>query len=377
MVDSATLTLGTSPLIRLPKQVTPTPLEPGQGYFRLRLLSAQAAIFGPFWQQAQQLVVTSEVRLFCPPFNGEPVQSIQRIRPLKQGAAEQLGLSPALVDLMPATLDKLGIAIEFLLDRQNRLATLAKIVNDDAFLSVVSLAPGAAAAARAVGALSKKLVDGLLDEEDQVPVLRFVGDFSLPAGDLADAYYVILGTRYEQHPLPRPLPGPPRLRVEGHDLLLDNQPVVHWSYVILDVDVVEMRTRELGRGELWYEKLDQVEAQATQAANTPWLTDDERRKTWESCLDLLKEADLLLRQSPLYLPAEADTIIQQAYYNAYQKVSTARRGPLPTSSLPLPPLGKDKVVSVENPNELKARVDSYEIASARSRGKLRTLGMLK
>lgn len=377
MADSNIPTLGTSPLIRLPKAATPTPLQPGQGYFRVRLHSAQAAVFGPFWQQAQQLVVTSEVRLFCPPFNGEPLQSIQRIRPLKQGAAEQLGLSPDLVDLTPAAFDKLGIAVEFLLDRQNRLVTLAKIVNDESFLSVVSLAPGTAAVAKAIGDLSGKVVDGCLDESDQIPALRFEANFNLPEGDLMDAYYVILGTLDERYPLPHPLPGPARLRVSGQKLLLDNQPVVDWSYVILDVDVLEMRTRELGRGEPWYEILTQVEAQSAQAANTPWLSDEERRKTWENYLGSLKEADLLLRRSPLYLPAEAEAIIQQAYYNTYLKVSTVRRGLVPTSSLPLPPLGKDQVVSVENPDTIKAHVDSYEIASARSRGKLRTLGMLK
>jgi hypothetical protein len=351
-------------------------LQPGKGYFRLRLHAAQAAIFGPFWQKAQQLMVTSEVRLFCPPFNGEPVQSIQRIRPLKQGAAEQLGLSPSLVDLTPAALDKVGIAIEFLLDRQNRLATLANVVNDDAFLSVVSLAPGAAAIAKVVGALSKKIVGSFMDESDQAPVLRFVGDFSLPAGDLADAYYVILGTRYEQHPLPRPLPGPPRLRVDGHDLLLDNQPVLNWSYVIFDVDVVEMRTRELGRGEPWYEKLSQVEAQATETSFQKMMKDENRlRQDWETCLGLLKEADLLLRQSPLYLSTEADAIIQQAYSSAYNKVYKKRRDLSLNDGLQaveIPPW-----VNAHSLDELREKEESYNITAGRSRGKLRTLGILK
>ena len=103
MSNQATATLGTTPVIRLPKAATPNPIQPGQGYFRLRLHSAQAAIFGPFWQKAQQLLVTSEVRLYMPPFNGEPIQSLQRVRSLKQGAVEQLGLNPNLIDLTPAS----------------------------------------------------------------------------------------------------------------------------------------------------------------------------------------------------------------------------------------------------------------------------------
>jgi len=376
MSDSPTLTLGTTPAIRLPKEATPSPLQPGQGYFRVRMHAAQAAIFGPFWQKSQQLVITSEVRLFCPPFNGEPVQSLQRIKPIKQGAAEQLGLSPSLVDLTPAALDKVGISVEFLLDRQNRLANLAQIVNDDAFLSVVSLAPGAAAVAKAVGALSKKLLEGTLDASDQVPVLRFAGDFSLPAGDLADAYYVILGTRFEQHPLPRPLPGPPRLQVSGRDLLLDNQPVVHWSYVILDVDTVAARTRDLGRGESWYEKLSLVEVQVSQVANNPWLSEDERRQTWSACLALIKEADLLLRQSPLYLPAEAQAIIQQAYFNAQQQVFPQRRDAL-ALTLPEGRLEPPAFPWAADEQALTRQVSAYEDQAAPARGKLRSMGMLK
>ena len=376
MSDSATPTLGTTPAIRLPKEATPAPLQPGQGYFRVRMHAAQAAIFGPFWQKSQQLVVTSEVRLFCPPFNGEPVQSLQRIKPLKQGAAEQLGLSPSLVDLTPAALDKVGITVEFLLDRQNRLANLVQIVNDDAFLSVVSLAPGAAAAAKAVGALSKKLLDGTLEPSDQVPVLRFAGDFSLPAGDLADAYYVILGTRFEQHPLPRPLPGPPRLQVSGRDLLLDNQPVVHWSYVILDVDTVPLRTRDLGRGEPWYEKLSLVEAQVAQVGNNPWATEDERRQVWTSCLALIKDADLLLRQSPLYLPSEAQDIIKLAYFYAQQQLFTPRRDAM-AFALPERRPEPPAFPWAADAEALTRQVSAYEDQAAPARGKLRSMGMLK
>ncbi len=375
MSNKATATLGTTPVIRLPKAATPNPIQPGQGYFRLRLHSAQAAIFGPFWQKAQQLLVTSEVRLYMPPFNGEPIQSLQRVRSLKQGAVEQLGLNPNLIDLTPASLDKVSVDIDFLLDRQNRLVSLARLVNDDAFLSVISLAPGAVAVAKAIGGISRQLVDTFLDENDQTSLLKFSGDFSLAAGDLADAYYVILGSTFDQYPLPRPIPGPPRLQVSGNDLLLDNQPVVHWSYIIFDIDVVEMRTRELGRSEPWYDKLSQVEVQATQASNIPWLEDKDRKETWEACLKMLKDSDLLLHQSPLYLPSEANNIIQQAYYSAYQKIYPPSRSFASPVRLPAESVAQD-LPGVGSLEELKSQVDSYRIATSRSQGKLRSLGML-
>jgi len=371
----STPTLGTTPQIRLPKEQAGLPIKPGQGYFRVRLHAAQAAIFGPFWQKAEQLAVTSEVRLYCPPFEGTPLQSLQRIRPLRQGAPEQLGLSPNLVDLVPASFEKLSIAIEFLLDRRNRLVDLAKLANDDAFISVISLAPGAAAVAKAITMLTRKILTAFMDENDQQPVLKFSGDFSLPAGDLADAYYVILGSRYDQYPLPRPLPGPPRLQVQGRDLVYDGQPVLGWSYVILDVDTVEARTKDLGRGEPWYACLDEVDVLANQMKNNPFVTMKSRKETWGKCLNLIKDADALLRVAPMYLPVEAQAIIQQAYLETYEKIFQVQRNVF--EMLPeLIDFGGENFLKVASEDDLKGQVSTYRKQQANSRLKLKQMGLL-
>jgi hypothetical protein len=166
-------------------------------------------------------------------------------------------------------MEQVSIAVDFMLDSKNRFEPLARLVNDGALSVVVSLAPGAAAVAHALTSLSKSITEQFLSAEDRRPILRFAGDLSIPAEDLRDGYYVILGSTSGQNALPRPLPQAPDLHVQGNDLLYRDKAVTEWSYVILSVDTVNLRTRDLGHGEAWYEKLNQVDAIVERVVRDP------------------------------------------------------------------------------------------------------------
>jgi hypothetical protein len=296
------------------------------------------------------------------------------MRSLKLGTAEQLGISPTLVGLVPATMERITIAMDFLLDRENRLGRLARLANDDAFTSVLSLAPGAVAVAKSLASLSNKIIDTFLDDDERTPLLRFVGDFNLVGNGISDAYYVILGSRYDRHPLPRPLPGPPALQVQANELLFNERPVVEWSYVVLDVNTVPLRTRALGRGEAWSNKLDQATTQAAEVKHNPFAAPKDRRQAWEGCLTLLKEANTLLRQDPLYLPSEVDSIIQQAYKETLSSIF-----PDDGKQLGAPPsmsVEERSLLRVANVDELSQRVNEYAAGQQAAAGKLREMGLL-
>lgn len=368
-------TLGTTPWIRIPKeQKSGDTTKLGEGYFEVTIHGAQAAVYGPFWQRAQQLVVTSEVKLNCPPFNDEALKSIRRIHPIRQGTPKQLGLGTNLVELTPANMERVTITIEFLLDQKNRLSMLADLANDGAFMSAISVAPGAAAAAKSVASLSKKIINMFLDDTDGEPILKFVGDFSLTHEGISDAYYVILGSRYDKYPLPRPLPSSPVLQVQGRELLYNAQPVTNWSYVILNVSTVEARTKALGRGEPWYEKLNQVDVLANQIQRNPLARDKDRRQTWANCLSLLKEADTLLRIDPAYLPKEAESIIQEAYVSAQNKILPRQAG---LGAPPTISAEERSFLNVASEDELQSKITVYTVARSRSQEKLRQIGLLK
>jgi hypothetical protein len=366
--------VGTSPLITIPKSSNLDSLKPGAGYFRMRILGAQVVIDRRFFRQPDQLVVTSEVELSVPPFQGAPVTSIHRIRPIKAGLPEQLGLTTTLVDLVPAIMDRVSVAIDFMLDSKNRFEPLARLINDGALSAVVSLAPGGAAAAHVLTRLSKGITEQFLSNEDRRPILRFTGDLSVPAMDLRDGYYVILGSTSEQRALPRPLPQASDLQVQSNDLLYLGRAITEWSYVILSVDIIGQRTRDLGYGEAWYEKLNQVDIIAEQIAHNPSVTQRGRRAAWEACQQTLSEAKSLLLASPLYLRSEVNDIIKKSYAETRHQIFTGGE-----AALGAPPslnANDQKLLEVDSETRLRADVEAYTAAEVDAKERLSQLGLL-
>jgi hypothetical protein len=316
---------GTTSPIYLPRGGEPKAIKPGEGYFFVHIKGAQAAFAGPIWERVKRLIVTSQVSLNHSALGTESLRAIQRSIAVKKNRAEQLGMSPNLIKLVPATMAHVSISIEFILDKENRLAALGGLINDDAFLTAVSLAPGAAMVARTVGGLSQKLLQTFIRAEEREPILQFSGDFNITDG-LRDGYYVILGTRDENNPLPRPLP---ELGVKDGLLVADGEEVSQLSYVILDVRCVDARTRDLNDGAAWDSKLQQAEALTMSIANNPLASEDDRRQAWLACLSLLKDAQILLSSDANYLKREAHDIIKAAFASCSTQI-LGGGGPLAT-----------------------------------------------
>ena len=308
---------GTTEPIYLPRDANATVAIPGESYFYIKIHSAQAAFKGSVWEKVNQLLVTSQVSLNHALLGPKPLKAIQRSRAVRRQQAEKLGLSPNLVNLVPATMTHVTVSLEFLLDKRNRLVDLAGLINSDTFLAAVSLAPGAAMVAQTIGGLSEKIIQTFLEPTEQQPILQFSGDFNIPANTLRDGYYVILGTRDADNPLPSPLP---MLSVVNGDLLADGQPMSQLSYVILEVRVVAARTRDLNDGAAWAEKLRQAEGLAQRLSANPYATDEEQKRGWQDCMVLIKEGQLLLAADANYLEQEADKIIADAYERCRKRI---------------------------------------------------------
>jgi hypothetical protein len=308
---------GTTTPIYLPRDGNPRLVTPGASYFFIKVHSAQAAFHGSIWEQVNQLLITSQVSLNHRLLGAKPLKAIQRSRAVKRRQAEQLGLSPNLINLVPAAMTHVSVSIEFLLDKKNRLVDLAGLINSDAFLTAVSLAPGAAMVAQTIGGLSEKIIQTFLEPAEQQPILQFNGDFNIPANDLQDGYYVILGSRDATNPLPSPLPP---LSIVNGALLADRQPLTRLSYIVLDVRVLEARGRGLSDGAAWAEKLRQAEGVAQRLAADPFAEKEEQGQAWQECKMLIKEAQLLLAADTNYLHDEADKIIKDAYKRCYDQI---------------------------------------------------------
>lgn len=201
--------------------------------------------------------------------------------------------------------------MEFILDKVNRLEMLTSIINDDSFVAATSLAPGAATAAKTVGALAEKVIQTFIPAQEREPILQFSGEFNLATNEFREGYYVILGTRDAENPLPSPIPP---LEVRNGELFTDKgDRITQLSYVILAVRRAPARTRDLNAGAVWEAKLRQAEELASAITNDPLAGEEKRRSSWDACRDLVREAQTLLREDPSFHRWEAERIIQTVY----------------------------------------------------------------
>lgn len=374
--DQSPPVFGTTVPIWVPNPDQAERVVPGENYFQIGIRQASAAFFGPFWKKATQLVVTSEVELNHPPFADGRLTSLNRIREIKRNASTYLGLSKNLLDLTPAVMDRATVAVSFLLDTKNGLRTFAQLANDDDLLSVVSLAPGAAAVAKTVSSLATKVIDRFMAPGDKVPVLQFVGDFSIVGGRVNEGYYVILGSGQGGKSLPSPLPQQADLSFEGAELLWHDNPVTDWSYLVLEVDVVPTRGRALAGGEAWAKKLDEADALSRKIENDPFASTDRRRDVSTRCRELVFNADTLFGASPLFLPSERTAIIRRAYTDVRARVfpeGLAADLGAPGGPFPQDDLARLGVVSQA---ELAEEASKYAVIDAESQRKLRRLGLI-
>lgn len=304
-------------------------VQPGE-YFRIRVHSAQAAFRGHIFEQAKQLVVTSKVNLHHDALGKEEVFAIQRTRAVKKNHAEQLGLSSNLVSLVPATMSHVSVSIDFLLDKKNYLAQLGGLINSDAFLAAVSLAPGAAAVAKTIGNLGQQVIQTFVPAEERKPILEFVGDFNVggEAGTdaLRDGYYILLGSKHEADALPKT---PPKLQVREDTLLDGERAIDRWSYVVFQVTRLPVRTREMNEGAVWDAKLHEAEQVVRDVVADPFADDSEKREAWGKCKALLQEAKTLLMADPNYALTEANDI----YRTVYKGCADTIRGTVGTKAL--------------------------------------------
>lgn len=310
---------GTTAPIYVPRNNASRPVRPGE-YFIVKVLHAQAAFRGSIWQTVRQLLVTSKINLNHPLLGNEEFFGLQRSRQVKREEAVQLGLSSNLISLVPATMDRVSVSFEYVLDIENNLAKLGSLINDDSFLAVVSLAPGATAVAKTISSLAQKVIQSFIPANEQKPILQFAGDFNISAEgeDMRDGYYVILGSNDEYNPLPNPIP---QLTVTDESLTVDGVPLTQLSYVVLNVLRVPARTRKLGANTAWDLKLREAERIIDESMDDPYADDEEKREVWSKCKLILREADALIMADPNYAPDEARDLVKSVYKQCADKVA--------------------------------------------------------
>ncbi len=358
-------TLGTTTPIYVPRSSEPErPILPGNSYFYIKIHSAQAAFRGSVWDRVKRLIVSSKVSFNHSKLGNKPFKALRTYREVKKNYTEKLGLSPNLVSLIPATMTHVSVSLEYVLDKENLLYKLGNLINQETFISAVSLAPGAAAIAQTVGEISQKLVETFLEPKDREPILEFGGDFNIDGESLKDGYYIILGTRDPSNPLPiEAIRDPKNVEITNQQLLIRGEPAEGLSYVILEVRRVDARTRQLSNGAVWNERLREAEIIAENAANDPFIEDTGRRKAWEESSKLLKEAQMLLLTDENYLAREARDIISEAVVEIKGKLFTQERSLTgkPEATIATLEAQDFQYFELPEPAELDRRLQKYAV----------------
>ena len=302
---------GTTAPIYVPRNNMSSAIAPGE-YYWIKVHHAQAAYRGNVFQSARQLLTTSRVNLNHAALGNEEVFALQRTRQIKKGEASQLGLAPNLVSLVPATMDHVSVTIEYILDLENRLSKLGSVINNDSLLSVISLATGSAAVTKTISGVAQQLLKTFVPAEERKPLLQFSGDFNISQseGGMRDGYYVIFGSSDDKHPLPTQIKS---LKVDDNAVFVEGVPVTELSYVVLDVQRVPVRTRQLGANSNWDAKLREAESLVREAAQDPFTDDATKRDAWNKAKVLLREARALVQTDGNYAPGEAELIVKTSY----------------------------------------------------------------
>jgi hypothetical protein len=285
----------------------PQAIKPSEDYFVVQIHAAQAAFRGSIWERVKSLIIASQVNLNHPAFPDGGVRAIQRAREVRRGRAEQLGLNTNLVNLVPAIMPNVSISIDFILDKESRLSALAGLINSDAFLAAVSMAPVGAKVAKTVSSLTEKILNTFIPAQEREPILQFAGDFNLAGEHVDEGYYVVLGTRDEEAPLPEP---GARFQVVDGGLRINGSPADAYSYVIMAIKRIAARGRALNGGAAWDQRLREAEDEARNALQDPLADKGRREEVWKKCVTLIKEAQVLLRTDPNYHRSEADQIVR-------------------------------------------------------------------
>ena len=300
---------GTSNSFFVPCKTDPTPINMESDYFIIKVHSAQAAFTGPLWEKAVRLIVTTQVNLNLPYMN-EDIFSIQRTREIERDRTIKLGLCPNLVSLVPACMTHVSVAIDFIVDKKNQLASLQSLINDDNLLSILSLAPGSVLVAKSIGQVAKKIIQTFIPANEQQPILQFECDFNLVTENFKEGFYVVMGSSSPKSPLPV---DPGMIEVRNGEVFIDQTLITNLSYVVLEVIRVPARGRTMSEDAEWEDMLREAEDLAEITGRERSMKVAEKKKAWEKCRSLLISAQALLRADRNYHPKDARAIITDAY----------------------------------------------------------------
>jgi hypothetical protein len=318
---------------------------PDGAYFVIRIHAAQAVFRGRRFKKARNLVVTTTGRTDHRA-HGSEFTSIHAVQDLRRNQPERIAINRDVVALTPTTMRSMFISVAFLVDEEDQIRKVARMINAGAMAAAIGLGPHAVAAAKAADVLARGVLNAFVTDKQREPILQFAKDFTIPAGDVRDGFYVIFCTTDPKNPLPADVS---TLTVTSEGVGLGGDAVANLSYVVLDLKVILRRGQRGGSGP-WKLIFDQID-------RTLWTSHDlstlaKKEAVLNNCAQLLLAAQALLQEDDSILPAEVEEIVAAEYAKCAQRIFGSVENVAGEPSM-------KAVTGLSTPAELKRTLRSY------------------
>jgi hypothetical protein len=326
------------------------PFELDNGYFLIKLRSAQAFFPAGLLTQVDSLLLSSSVESTF--MSGPAAQSLHKLTMIRKNTPSHLGVNTNLTDWLPArATDTVKITLNYTVTRGAPIKALVDRIEQLDLAAKVSVVRPDVAVAVKVTQIVANLLSSLLQEGGQTDVFTLAMDLNV--ADLKSGYYAVIGSRTDEV-------WPNMLQVDGNGRLTDRwgHDLSRHSYVVIQVLTLKRRGSEVLRDETWGELLQVGKDQALSAA---FGTEEERSKALQNWRANLTQVRMLARKDRAFLQKEVDGIIADAQLEVEQKL-LSRTAQEATGLDDLYPDEWQEVLGVSNPQDLRRTVRDYQDA---------------
>lgn len=295
----------------IPKEgVKAVPVPKDECYLLIKYAGAQAYFEGAWYQQAEQVVITSQVDLNSGGVAQLQVPGIEHTDRVDPNKAHYLNLKRNVFMLVPATMDSITFQLDFVVDVTNMVGKMATLVNKGLLSPVLTLVSSAAdTAVQKVGQIATELIGAFTGGPNQKrELVHFQGDFNITTQDTKPGYYVLIGNTERDQNLPTAKKT--KFAFDGKMLYIDGRPAEKYSWVVLEVQIAT--ARGIRQGSQWAKPLDDMRAKIRNVLEDK-RHPERRQQVYDECLKDLESIEVLVQADPFYIESEKELLLKQAY----------------------------------------------------------------
>jgi len=282
----------------------PFQLDWNNSYYQVKIHDAQVVFAGNWFQQADTVLVSTEVALTANP--DKPIKSLYKVDMIQRNTPMRLGLSPSLTDWLPAQTDsQVHLTLQYTVVQGTPFKTLLDKMVSANLAGVASLIRPDLGVALKITEIVGRVISYFAGEGNANNVFALTMDLS--SVDLQAGYHVTIGSKED---VPRLDPALLKIDSQGQLVYTPASTLDRLSYLVIQVQGIPQRQSEAVRWTTWGTLLATAQAQIL---DEPPPTDaGARQQAFIEWRAVLKQVRALARQDRSFLLTEIDGVIAAA-----------------------------------------------------------------